>query len=193
MLSESFEQQVLQQVGDDSEQTQLKLQDAIALLQEQLESLKQELADKNDETQTLEQELVRIYQSKSFEQQVLQQVGDDSEQAQLKLQDAIALLQEQLESLKQELADKNDETQTLERELVHTYQDLASLNQENQQLFVNQQLSLSQAKAFSQVLLNRKMLTPEVLAEVLSTIYGTQVKPEELEQTVAPKPPDADC
>ena len=131
--------------------------------------------------------------SESFEQQVLQQVGDDSEQAQLKLQDAIALLQEQLESLKQELADKNDETQTLERELVHTYQDLASLNQENQQLFVNQQLSLSQAKAFSQVLLNRKMLTPEVLAEVLSTIYGTQVKPEELEQTVAPKPPDADC
>ncbi|HEY9750449.1 MAG TPA: hypothetical protein V6C63_17325 [Allocoleopsis sp.] len=193
MPSESFEQQTIQQIGDNYKRAELKLQNAIALLQEQLESLKQELAAKDQQIQVIEQELVQGHKSELFEQQTLQQISDDYERTELKLQDAIALLQEQLESLKQELAEQNWDAQILERELAHTYQDLVELNQENQQLSVNKQLSLSQAKILSQVLLDREKLKPETLAELLSAIYGTQVKPEEFDQTVASKIQGADC
>lgn len=182
MPSESFEPESLQPIGDVYEPGKSMLQDAIALLQAQVESLKQQLANKDQEIQGLEQALVRIFQSDLFEQKVLQQVGDDYEQAESKLQDAIALLQEQVQSLTQQLTDQDQETQSLERELVCAYQDLSSLNRENQELYAEQQLSLSQAQILIQDLLNQGKSIPEVLAAVLSAMYQTQVKPQKFKQ-----------
>nr|WP_290228349.1 hypothetical protein [Trichocoleus desertorum] len=192
MPNESFEPEILEQIGNAYDQAESKLQDAIELLQ-QLESLKQQLEAKDHDTQVLEQELVHVYQSKSLQQEVLEQIGDAYDQTESKLEDTIELLQEQLKSLKQQLEAKDHDTQVLEQELVHVYQALASLNQKNQQLSASPQLPLSQAKILAQVLLERKKLTPETLAGLLSAIYSTQVKPKEFYQAVGPTSPNADC
>lgn len=136
-------------------------------------------------------------ENNSLEPQLAEQTVSAYEFSMSKMQDAIELLQEQLESLKQELEDEGQENQSLKRELVQVHQDLISLNRENQELYRNrsEQLSLSPAKALAQVLLNEGKLTSKALAELLSAIYDTQVKPEDFNsnQTVVPKLPDAGC
>lgn len=118
----------------------------------------------------------------SFAQRRLEQVCNDCERVEFKLRDEIELLKAQVDSLKQELADKNREIQALEQELAHTCQDLASSSQENQQLCAVHQAFLSQTKAIIQALLDRGEITPQALAALLSEIQLELAEFQEFQQ-----------
>lgn len=90
------------------------------------------------------------------------------------LQDTIEILQEQLESLNQLLLYKELEIQEMEQELLSTNQELCSA-------LSLECLTLEEAKELAKKILASQKPTGECLAELLSAIYGSSVKADELE------------
>ncbi|MBD2004756.1 MULTISPECIES: hypothetical protein [Cyanophyceae] len=91
------------------------------------------------------------------------------------IEDAVELLQEQVESLKQELHYKELELQEIQQELIFTNQELCAA-------LTVKQLTLDEAKELAKSILASQNITGESLSELLSAIYGTPVKADELQQ-----------
>jgi len=91
------------------------------------------------------------------------------------IEDAVELLQEQVESLKQELHYKELELQQIQQELIFTNQELCAV-------LTVKQLTLNEAKELAKNILASQNITGESLCELLSAIYGTPVKADELQQ-----------
>jgi chromosome segregation ATPase len=91
------------------------------------------------------------------------------------IEDAVELLQEQVESLKQELHYKELELQQIQQELIFTNQELCAV-------LTVKQLTLNEAKELAKNILASQNITSESLCELLSAIYGTPVKADELQQ-----------
>ncbi|MBD1905816.1 hypothetical protein NDI37_09320 [Funiculus sociatus GB2-A5] len=91
------------------------------------------------------------------------------------IEDAVELLQEQVESLKQELHYKELELQQIQQELIFTNQELCAV-------LTVKQLTLDEAKELAKNILASQNITGESLCELLSAIYGTPVKADELQQ-----------
>ncbi|MBD1928587.1 hypothetical protein H6F74_20380 [Trichocoleus sp. FACHB-90] len=92
------------------------------------------------------------------------------------IEDAVELLHEQVESLKQELHYKELELQHIQQELIFTNQELCAV-------LAVKQLTLDEAKELAKSILASQNITGESLCELLSAIYGTPVKADELQQT----------
>ncbi|MBD1836474.1 hypothetical protein H6F61_28285 [Cyanobacteria bacterium FACHB-472] len=91
------------------------------------------------------------------------------------IEDTVELLQEQVESLKQELHYKELELQEIQQELIFTNQELCAA-------LAVKQLTLNEAKELAKRILASQNITGESLSELLSAIYGTPVKADELQQ-----------
>lgn len=89
------------------------------------------------------------------------------------IEDTVELLQEQVESLKQELHYKELELQQIQQELIFTNQELCGV-------LKVKQLTLDEAKELAKNILASQNITGESLCELLSAIYGTPVKADEL-------------
>lgn len=96
-----------------------------------------------------------------------------SEQIEL-LREQVEFYRELVESLNLQLCDCEQEQQELEQELAHTNEDLCDA-------LMSAQICLKEAKELAKTILKSKKSVSEFLADLLSAIYGSVVRPEELE------------
>ncbi|MUG99260.1 hypothetical protein F7734_46010 [Scytonema sp. UIC 10036] len=117
--------------------------------------------------------VVQLENSKQKDSQVIESTALNSAERP-EIENRLELVCEQVETLKQLLYDKEIELQEMRQELQDTNMDLClALN--------SPWLSLDEAKELVKKLLASKKSNNEILAELLSTICNSTVKPSELE------------
>ncbi len=98
-------------------------------------------------------------------------------------EDEVEILREQVESQKQQLRYALQLTEEYRQELELTEHELMLVQRELCTLLMSSvKLELDEAKELAKTILKSNKSTSESLAELLSVIYGSQVKPEEFEQ-----------
>lgn len=98
-------------------------------------------------------------------------------------EDEVEILREQVERQKQQLRYALQLTEEYRQELELTEHELMLVQQELSTLLMSSvKLELDEAKELAKTILKSNKSASESLAELLSVIYGCEVKPEELEQ-----------
>ncbi|WP_017318280.1 hypothetical protein [Mastigocladopsis repens] len=94
----------------------------------------------------------------------------------------IQLLHEQVEFLRELVESENLNRRHEEQKLQELKQELKMTNQELSTALMEDRLSLDEAKELARILLKSEKSARVSFAELLTTIYGCAVKPEELQQ-----------
>jgi hypothetical protein len=110
----------------------------------------------------------------------------------LKLQHESEILREQVESLKQELDEKEQLIELYGQELLKTNSEIDNLNSELQDIFALENLKLDTAKRLARNILRNRRLTSESLAKLISAMCCVVVTADELDAIANPSEPAFD-
>jgi hypothetical protein len=99
----------------------------------------------------------------------------------LKLQHESEILREQVESLKQELEEKNQLLQLYGQELLRASSEMDSLNCELQDIFALENVKLDTAKRLARNILRSRRFTSQSLATLITAMCSVEVTAGELD------------